>query len=122
MHAGFRALRMAMPMNLGRDDYAGIGHTAEALADVARVDAIWSGTRAAYGEGGPYLFGAAFGAADAMFAPVVARLLTYRPALSEVARAYCEAVRAHPLVAAWYDEAAREPDAWLLPKYETLSA
>ena len=122
MHAGFRALRLAMPMNLGRDDYAGLGHTQEALADVARIDTIWSGTRAAHGQGGPYLFGAGFGAADAMFAPVVARLLTYRPALSDAALAYCQAVRAHPLVAEWYDEAAREPADWLLPKYENLPA
>ena len=54
MHAGFRALRQAMPMNLGRPDYAGLGHTAEAL---------WGETRAAFGGGGPFLFGAAFGAA-----------------------------------------------------------
>lgn len=122
MHAGFRALRLAMPMNLGRDDYAGIGHTAEALADVRRIDAIWSQTRATYGGGGPYLFGAEFGAADAMFAPVVARLLTYRPALSDEALAYCRAVRQHALVNAWYEDAAQEPDAWMLPKYEGLSA
>ena len=121
MHAGFRALRLAMPMNLGRDDYAGVGHTPEALADVARIDAVWTGTRAAYGQDGPYLFGAAFGAADAMYAPVVARLLTYRPALSPAAQAYCEAVRHHALVARWYDEAAQEPDAWLLDKYESLA-
>jgi glutathione S-transferase len=122
MHAGFRALRLAMPMNLGRDDYAGIGHTPDALADVARIDAIWTGTRATYGQDGPYLFGATFGAADAMFAPVVARLLTYRPPVSDAALAYCNAVRGHPLVAAWYEDAAREPAEWMLPKYESLAA
>ncbi len=53
MHAGFRALRMAMPMNIGRDDYAGIGHTPDALADVARIDAIWTHTRHAHGQDGP---------------------------------------------------------------------
>ncbi len=57
-----------------------------------------------------------------MFAPVVARLLTYQPSLSDDAAAYCRAVRAHKLVAAWYDEASREPAAWLLPKYEFLAA
>ena len=120
MHAGFRALRAAMPMNLGRPDYAGLGRTAESLADVARVDALWSETRAEFGGRGPFLFGAEFGAADVMFAPVVARLLTYAPALSDVARAYCASVRAHPLVARWYQEAAAEPDGWLLEKYEVL--
>ena len=120
MHAGFRALRMAMPMNLGRPDYAGLGRTAEALADVARVDALWGETRAAHGGGGPFLFGADFGAADVMFAPVGARFLTYAPDLSDVARDYCASVRAHPLVDAWYAAAAAGPEGWLLAKYEGL--
>ena len=122
MHAGFRALRIAMPMNLGRPDYAGLGHTGVALADVARIDRLWTETRGLFGAGGPYLFGAAFGAADAMFAPVVARFLTYAPPLSDTARAYCTAVRAHPQVSAWYAAAAAEPEAWLLPKYEGMRA
>ncbi len=117
MHAGFRELRIAMPMNLGRD-FAGKGRTPGALADIARVEAIWRETRAAHGAGGPYLFGATFNGADAMFAPVVARFLTYAPELAADTRAYCDAVRAHPLVAEWYDLAAKEPAAWLLPKYE----
>ena len=53
-----------------------------------------------------------------MYAPVVARLITYAPAVSGRSRAYMHAVRAHPLVARWYDEAAAEPAAWLLPHYE----
>ena len=53
-----------------------------------------------------------------MFAPVVARLLTYRPPIGPAALAYCEAVRAHPLVARWYDLAAQEPAEWRLDKYE----
>ena len=56
-----------------------------------------------------------------MFAPVVARFLTYQPELTADTRAYCEAVRAHPLVAAWYDGAAAEPASWLLDKYENLA-
>jgi glutathione S-transferase len=115
MHAGFRGLRVAMPMNLGRD-FAGRGRTAEALADISRVTAIWQAALAA--SGGPFLFGAAFGAADAMYAPVVTRFLTWRPELPASARAYCDAVRAQPLVAEWYDAAAAEPADWLLDKYE----
>jgi glutathione S-transferase len=120
MHAGFRALRQAMPMNLGRTDYAGLGQTPECLADIARIEAIWAETRGRFGASGPYLFGADFTVPDIMFAPVVARFLTYAPPLSETARAYCHAVRQHPLVAAWYEAAAAEPDAWMLAKYETL--
>lgn len=121
MHAGFRGLRLAMPMNLGRH-YPGQGRTPEALADIARIEALWAATRARHGADGPYLFGAAFGVADAMFAPVVARFLTYEPALGAASHAYCSAVRAHPLVTEWYDLAAAEPAEWRLDKYETLTA
>jgi glutathione S-transferase len=121
MHAGFRGLRLAMPMNLGRDDYAGLGQTPESLADIARIEMIWAETRAVFGQDGPYLFGAAFNAADAMFAPITARLLTYAPPLSAGAKAYCGAVRAHPLVANWYELAANEPASWHIEKYESLA-
>ena len=115
MHAGFRGLRAAMPMVLGADK-AGLGRTAEALADIAVIEARWRETRAEFAEGGPFLFGAAFGAADAMFAPVVTRLLTWLPEIAADTRAYCDAVRAHPLVEQWYSLAAVEP--WRLAHYE----
>lgn len=119
MHAGFRGLRQNMWMNLGRD-FSGLGRTPDALADIAAIEKIWAGTRAAYGAGGPYLFGANFGAVDIMFAPVVTRFLTWRPEIAALTRAYCEAVRTHPLVDEWYRAAAAEPDAWLQPDYENV--
>lgn len=119
MHAGFRGLRQAMWMNLGRD-FSGLGRTPEALADIVRIEALWAETRDRFGAGGPFLFGANMGAADAMYAPVVARLLTWRPEISAATLAYCDAVRAHPLVAAWYDAAAAEPESWLVADYETV--
>ena len=115
MHAGFRNLRIAMPMNLGRT-FPGLGRTPDCLADIARVEAIWAEALGAHG--GPFLFGRDFGLADVMYAPVVARFLTWQPELTATSRAYCDAVRAHPLVARWYAEAAAEPAAWLLDKYE----
>jgi len=111
MHAGFRALRTAMPMVLG-PRAPGKCQTPAALADIARIEAIWRDTRAAFAAGGPFLFGAGFNAADAMFAPVVTRLLTYLPPIAADTRAYCDAVRAHPLVSEWYDAAAAEPLDW----------
>ena len=119
MHAGFRELRMAMPMALFRPAAAGACQTPGALADIARIQALWADTRARFGAGGPFLFGAAFTNADAMYAPVVARLLTYRPPLTAEAAAYCAAIRAHPLVAQWYDDAAAEPESWFIDKYVT---
>ena len=117
MHSGFRGLRSAMPMNLGRHR-PGMCQTPDALADIARLETLWRGARSQHGAGGPYLFGAAFNAADAMFAPVVARLLTYAPPIGPDTQAYCDAVRAHPLVDQWYAAAAQEPAGWLLDKYE----
>jgi glutathione S-transferase len=103
-------------MSLFRDA-AGGGATPGALADIARIDTLWR--EALTRHGGPFLFGSEFGNADAMFAPVVARFLTYRPALSPDAQAYCAAVRGHPLVGAWYDAAAAEPASWFIAAMET---
>jgi len=118
MHAGFRGLRVAMPMNLGRT-FPGRGRNPDSLADIARVEAIWAEALSA--GGGPFLFGRDLTLADAMYAPVVTRFLTWQPELSAATRAYCDAVRAHPLMARWYDEAAAEPAAWRLEKYENPS-
>jgi glutathione S-transferase len=117
MHAGFADLRQAMPMNLG-GAFAGRGQTPGALENLMRIEAIWAETRARWGGGGPYLFGAGFGAADAMYAPVVARLISYVPPVSDTTRAYMTAVRAHPLVQDWYAAAAAEPEAWRIGRYE----
>lgn len=117
MHAGFRDLRMAMPMSLFRDA-RGAGRTAGALADIARIGAIWDETRRRFGAGGPYLFGTRFTNADAMYAPIVTRFLTYRPDLSAASLAYCDAVCAHPLMREWYEEAAKEPAEWIIEPME----
>ena len=117
MHAGFRALRSAMPMNLGRNHPLAGGVPEDVAEDIARIEALWrEGTQAT-----PFLWGATMGMADAMYAPVVARLLSYTPPLSDGTLAYCRAVRAHPLVARWYDDAAAEPAEWHLAKYEAVA-
>jgi glutathione S-transferase len=124
MHAGFRGLRQNMWMNLG-DDFAaraaGQHRAPEALADIAAIERIWAATRATFGAGGPFLFGAAFNAADAMYAPVVTRFLTWQPELSAASKAYCAAVRAHPLVDEWYRGAAAEPDSMRQEDYEAVA-
>ena len=121
MHAGFRPLREAMPMNLGRP-VPGAGRTEGCLRDIARIETIWREARARHGAGGPFLFGAAFTLADAMYAPVVTRLLTYRPEIAADTSVYCAAVRAFPLMAEWYGAAEREPAAWRIAKYESIAA
>jgi glutathione S-transferase len=117
MHSGFRALRQNMWMNLGRD-YSGLGRTPDTLADIARIEAVWAGARQRSGATGPYLFGATLTVADIMYAPVVTRLLTWRPDVSTATQTYADAVRGHELVAEWYDGAAQEPAHWLVDDYE----
>ncbi len=99
MHAGFRALRMAMPMNI-RATHAGLGMNEDVAKNIARIETIWRDTLTKFGHGGPFLFGS-FSAADAMFAPVVMRFATYRPKLALDTETYCAAVRAQPAVVAW---------------------
>ena len=86
------------------------------LADIARVETLWRDAR----TGTRFLYSDTFGAADAMYAPVVARLLSYQPELAPDSLDYCRTVRAHPLVAQWYSDAAQEPAEWQLPHYESV--
>jgi glutathione S-transferase len=106
MHSGFAALRRDMPMDV-HGKKPGKGHTAEALADAKRVHAIWHEALAA--SGGPFLFGA-FSIADAMFAPVATRFVTYGVELDAPCRAYVDALYALPSMKQWLADAEREPE------------
>jgi glutathione S-transferase len=114
MHSGFMSLRQHLPMNIARPVKAR-ALTEGAASDIRRVEIIWSECRKTYGDGGPFLFGA-FGAADAMYAPVVWRLHTYAVEVNAVARDYMRAVRALPASGEWREAARREP--WILPHDE----
>lgn len=115
MHGGFGEVRSSMPMNI-RAKRLGAGSTPGALADVARVDALWTECLARYN--GPFLFGETFGIADAMFAPIVMRFNTYAPKLSDAALAYAERVTTLPAVREWI--AAAQNETHRLAKYEDL--
>ena len=114
MHAGFAPLRKHCPMNMWRPVKTR-ELTAEVSANAARIDAMWTDCRNRFGPGGPFLFGA-FGAADAMYAPVVARFHTYAIEVGASARAYMQAMMALPAWAEWLAAARKEP--WVLPEDE----
>ena len=99
MHSGFAALRNECGMNLHRP-VRPIALSDDARANVARIEQIWMDCRARYGELGPFLFGT-FGAADAMFAPVVHRFRTYAIAVAPQARAYMDTMMALPAFQEW---------------------
>ncbi len=99
MHSGFAALRRDLPMNIRRRCSAS-GLPAETLADIARIDAMWSGLRKAHEARGPHLFGAR-SMADAFYTPVATRFRTYSIRLSPAAQAYCDTLLADADFRAW---------------------
>lgn len=108
MHAGLRNLRGAMPMNI-RASLPGKGMSPAVQQDVDRIAAIWESCRARYGQGGELLFGN-FTIADAFYAPVATRFLTYAVALPGAAQRYADALLALPAVRDWMAQARRETE------------
>jgi len=107
MHSGFSNLRSALPMNL-KARYPGFKVWAGAQPDIERVIAIWRECLAAYG--GPYLFGSKPGMADAMYAPVCTRFITYDLRLDSDCTAYCRTIMSAPFMKEWIAAAQAEPD------------
>jgi glutathione S-transferase len=107
IHSGFANLRSALPMNL-RVRHANFRIFAGAKPDIERVETIWADCLDRYG--GPYLFGATPTVADAMFAPVAQRFLTYGVEMAPASAAYCATIDAWPPMAEWIAAAAAEPE------------
>jgi len=107
MHSGFSNLRSALPMHI-KARYPGFKVWAGAQADIDRITTIWRETLAAFG--GPYLFGSRLCMADAMYAPVVTRFLTYDVRLDKTCADYCATIMAMPHMQEWIAAAKAEPD------------
>jgi glutathione S-transferase len=106
MHSGFTNLRSALPMNL-KAHHPSFKVWSGAQADIDRITTIWRECFAEYR--GPYLFGK-LTVADAMYAPVVTRFLTYDVKLDQSCKAYCDHIMAWPDMVAWREAASAEPD------------
>jgi glutathione S-transferase len=115
MHAGFAALRRDMSMNVRRRLHAAPDWPADTRADLAQVFDTWARLRGRFG--GPFLFGART-IADAMFAPVAARLRTYAVETPAPAQAYCDVILADAAFQEW--ERAAEAEAWTIEETEAL--
>jgi glutathione S-transferase len=116
MHSGFAALRNECGMNLHRPVGA-IELSADARTNIARIQDIWTECRRRHGKSGAFLFGA-FGAADAMFAPVVHRFRTYAIAVSLDVRRYMDTMMALPAFQEWTNAALAET--LVIEKFETV--
>ncbi len=108
MHSGFQALRGSMPMNI-RAVLPGKGRVPEVDADIERITALWIDCRARFGGAGEMLFGR-FTIADAFYAPVVMRFMTYAVDLPPIASRYAKAVRALASVSEWIAAAREETE------------
>jgi glutathione S-transferase len=106
MHSGFHNLRSALPMNL-KAHFPGFSVWSGAQGDIDRIVAIWRECLDAYG--GPHLFGK-LSLADAMYAPVCARFLTYDVKLDPECAAYCDTIMSWPAMMDWVAAAKLEPD------------
>ncbi len=104
MHSGFTALRGDCQVNL-RTAWEGFLPSDAVLADVARIEAIWA--QALDRSGGPFLYGT-FTLADAFYAPVVTRFLTYGLPMSDNATAYAKAITTHPAFVEWRNDGMKE--------------
>jgi len=107
MHSGFSNLRSALPMNI-KAHFTGFKSWAGARADIDRIITIWQECLGAYG--GPYLFGKQACAADAMYAPVCSRFVTYDVTLADTAARYCRTMMSYPYMGEWIAAAKLEPD------------
>jgi glutathione S-transferase len=108
MHSSFQALRSAMPLNCRRRTQ---GHpiAADVLANITRISAIWRDCRARFGAGGAFLFGD-FSIADAMYAPVALRFVSYGVGLDRDMHAYIETLYTLPALQQWLREARVEAE------------
>ena len=116
MHSSFGGIRNACPMNLRRPVKLPPGGVSVAVqGDVTRIESLWAQCRKAHGKGGPFLFGK-FTAADAMFAPMVARLETFAIPVKPDTRRYMKAIMETAAFQSWKTAALKE--AWIVTEDE----
>lgn len=100
MHSGFGALRTDCPMNI-KAVYSGFQPSDAVLRDVERMRALWAYARRNFGGDGPFLFGEAFTAADAFFAPVASRFASFGLPTGPEDDAYIDAIHRLPAFRRW---------------------
>ena len=106
MHSGFASLRAALPMNLKRV-FPGHKVWLRAQADIDRIVTLWRDCLQRYG--GPFLFGER-SMADAMYAPVATRFVTYDVKLDKSSAGYRAQIMAMPKMREWIAAAKKEPE------------
>ncbi|MDN4999648.1 glutathione S-transferase family protein [Bradyrhizobium sp. GCM10027634] len=106
IHSGFTTLRASLPVNL-KGHFPGFKIWSRAQADIDRVWFIWRDCLEK--SGGPFLFGQQRTMADAMYAPVVTRFVTYDVKLEPRLRAYADTIMGMEEMKEWIAAAREEP-------------
>ncbi len=106
MHSGFSALRSSLPMNL-RFHKPGFTVWSSAQADIDRITSIWRDCLNTWK--GPFLFGKHPTIADAMYAPVVTRFLSYDVAVDPLSKTFCDTIMRWPPMKEWIEDSRHEP-------------
>jgi glutathione S-transferase len=106
IHSGFTALRSSLPVNI-KGHFPGFKIWSRAQADIDRITTLW--TECLEASNGPFLFGAR-SMADAMYAPVVTRFMTYDVTLPKLLTDYAEVIMTMPEMKEWIVAAEREPE------------
>ncbi|RVU04479.1 glutathione S-transferase [Novosphingobium umbonatum] len=107
IHSGFTNLRSALPMNL-KVSHQKFPVFSGARPDIERIEAIWQECLSTYG--GPFLFGAEPTIADAMYAPVTTRFITYAVPVSPASAAYCQTIAQWAPMVEWREAALAEAE------------
>jgi glutathione S-transferase len=114
MHSGFVQIRSRLPMNV-RASLPGMGWDVSVQGEIDRVENIWAEARERFAGPGPFLYGT-FCAADAFFAPIVLRFLTYGVRASQASKQYMQTMRELPTMQEWATASAQE--SWVLDSEE----
>lgn len=110
MHASFTSMRNHMPHDLHKK-LTSFDHS-KAKEDIDRVQKIWR--QCLDMSSGPFLFGE-FCIADAMYAPVVNRFVSYAVPVEGAIKLYVDAVRELPAHKQWINDALKEQ--LVMPRY-----
>jgi glutathione S-transferase len=125
VHREFEEVRVAMPMNLikrwpirdglpsiaTRMNGPGVKGGREGVRQgLLRMEEIWRTCRDRYGKSGPYLFGADYNFADALFAPMVSRYITYGIQPADDVAPYLAASMAYPPMQEWQARAEKDAE------------
>jgi len=106
MHSSFQALRSNMPMNCRRR-VEGFTPDLETELDINRIIQLLE--QALMDSKGPWLFGR-YTVADAMYAPVVSRFLSYGVPAPKLTQAYFEKVLSDTSMKQWFEDASHETE------------